>query len=88
MTRAIKAARKFIAAQPDSAAAKTLADLVLSLEEESPFQLNGIYELPPEQFTLAIQILEDWRVDRYYLGKAKLFDLSWQHRALRGAVAE
>jgi hypothetical protein len=30
-----------------------------------------------------MKLLADWRIDRYYMGKAKLFDVSWQHREFR-----
>ncbi|HVZ42882.1 MAG TPA: hypothetical protein VHA82_03645 [Ramlibacter sp.] len=80
---AIKAARKFIESHPTDPDAAILADLVLALENESVFSLGTLYRLRPDQFELAMSILNDWRIDRYYIGKAKLFDISWQHRELR-----
>ena len=56
----------------------TLARLVLSLASEEPFKLADLYTLNEEHFELAIDMLNEWRLDRYYMGKAKLFDLSWQ----------
>lgn len=76
--RAIKAARKFIEADPSTPAAKTLAALVLSLANETDFKLADLYLLEPKQFDMAIDVLNDWRLDRYYVGKAQLFDLSWR----------
>ncbi|MGE0331247.1 MAG: hypothetical protein AB7P37_11195 [Ramlibacter sp.] len=76
--RAIKTARKLIEANPADPAAKTLARLVLALASEEPFKLADIYALDGAHFDLAMDILKDWRLDRYYMGKAKLFDLSWQ----------
>lgn len=76
--RAIKTARKFIEANPANPAAKTLARLVLALASEEPFKLSDLYALNGEHFELAIDILNEWRLDRYYMGKARLFDLSWQ----------
>ncbi len=84
--RAIKALRKFIETHPAEPDAKVLADLVLALEDETAFQLSNIYELAPHQFELAIRVISEWRLDRYYLGKARLFDVSWQHRDLRAAA--
>ncbi|RZJ26250.1 MAG: hypothetical protein EOO54_03525 [Haliea sp.] len=81
--RAIKAARKFIAADPTKPAAKILAALVLSLANETEFKLAGLYLLEPKQFDLAIEVLNDWRLDRYYVGKAQLFDLSWRLQEMR-----
>jgi hypothetical protein len=75
---AIKAARKLLAADPASEAAKTLSRLVLALESEADFSLGSLYALEIKDFDLAMKILEEWRIDRYYAGKAKLFDLSHQ----------
>ena len=83
--RSIKATRKFIATHPADPAAKVLADLVLALEGETAFPLSTIYDLDLEHFDLAISVISEWRHDRFYLGKAKLFDLSWQHRDLRAS---
>ena len=77
---AIKTARRLIEAKPESHAAQALAELVLSLESEGPFNLRRLYELDLKEFDLALQILAEWRIDRYAAGKAKLFDLSWQLR--------
>ena len=79
---AIKSARKFIVANPASESARTLAQLVLSLESETHFQIADLYKLELETFEIAIDILKEWRIDRYYAGKAKLFDLSLQISAM------
>ena len=76
--RAIKRARKFIEQNPQDSAAKVFSHLVLALESESPFNLTELYALSPDNFSLAIEILEDWRLDRFYEGKAKLLDVSMQ----------
>lgn len=79
---AIKKAQKFIAKDPFRDSAKTLAQLVLTLESHEPFALDRLYELDMEQFNLAIDILKEWRLDRYYAGKSKLYDLSLQTQEL------
>jgi hypothetical protein len=77
ITRAIKEARQFIERNPTEPAAKTLAPLVLALEKEADFPLTDLYSaLDHDQFRLALRILEEWRLDRYYLGKARLFEVS------------
>jgi 2-methylcitrate dehydratase PrpD len=81
---AIKSARKFIVANPASESARTLAQLVLALQSESDFQIANLYKLELETFEIAIDILKEWRIDRYYAGKAKLFDLSLQVSNLPG----
>ncbi|WP_298434270.1 hypothetical protein [Ottowia sp.] len=76
--RAIKEARKYIERHPDQPDAKTLSQLVLALESEGTFGITGLYDLDYERFRLALQILEEWRLDRHYASKARLLDLSLQ----------
>jgi len=76
--RAIKEARKLIEQEPDSVSARTLARLVLALESEFDFPLSEIYALDYERFNLALRILQEWRIDRFYAGKARLFDIALQ----------
>jgi len=83
---AIKRARHYIEQNPNEAAALVLSQLVLALETEHAFALSTIYELDLEQFDLAIDILREWRLDRYYAGKAKLFDISLQMAAIQAGV--
>lgn len=73
---AIKKARKLIEANPTSVAAKTLADLVLALESEASFNLAEIYKLDYKHFEIALEILAEWRLDRYYAKKLRLVDVS------------
>jgi len=76
--RAIKQARKMIEQDPSQKSAKILAQLVLALESDAEFKLGELYDLRHDDFQLAIEVLKDWRLDRYYEGKAKLFDVSVQ----------
>jgi hypothetical protein len=76
--RAIKEARRFIEHNSDSPSAQLLAKLVLSLENETNFLISEIYDLDLEHFNLALSVLREWRLDRYYAGKGRLFDLSLQ----------
>ena len=75
---AIKAARRFIETEPANESAKILARLVLALESERSFELVHLYGLDYKSFQLAIEILKEWRLDRYYASKSKLFDISLQ----------
>ena len=74
--RAIKEARKYIERNNTEADAQVLSRLVLALESEAQFSITEIYRLSYERFRLALEILEEWRLDRYYASKAKLFDAS------------
>ena len=75
---AIKVARRFIETAPTNESAQILARLVLALESERSFELVKLYDLDYKSFQLAMDILKEWRLDRYYASKSKLFDLSMQ----------
>ena len=75
---AIKKARRFIESNPQSEAAITLARLVRALESEEKFELGDLYKLDYDKFNLGIDILKEWRLDRYYLSKVRLHDVSVQ----------
>jgi hypothetical protein len=79
---AIKKARKMIESAPDEPSSGTLASLVLSLESESDFNLSSLYATDLRTFELALDILREWRIDRYYLSKFKLLDIAIQHGEL------
>lgn len=87
---AIKKARKYIENDPVSASSTILANLVRALESEVQFDLVLLYKLDFERFNVAIDILREWRLDGYYMGKAKLHDLSVQVSGLQreGASAD
>ena len=80
--RAIKKARQFIVANPKHPTAEALTQLILSLETESGFPLHRLYQLDLKDFDLAIEVLQEWRLDRYYEGKTKLIDVALQARDL------
>lgn len=74
----IKKARRLIETNPESGAAKILAKLVRALESDEKFALADLYDLSYDDFEIAIGILKEWRLDRYYSSKVKLHDLSVQ----------
>jgi 2-methylcitrate dehydratase PrpD len=79
---AIKEARHLIAFNPYTEWSKTLADLVVALERDKPFELDRLYAMDLETFELATRIIEEWRLDRYYANKSKLVDLSLEAQKL------
>ena len=83
---AIKKARRLIENDPFGQAGTTLAHLVRALESDESFGLGVLYALDLNNFELAIEILREWRIDRYYAGKAKLHDLAF-YRAHLGEKA-
>lgn len=76
--RALKKARKLIENHAGKPKAEILSRLVLALESEAPFLLSDLYKLDYDDFQLAMEIMAEWRLDRYYTSKAVLLDLSMQ----------
>lgn len=86
--RAIKEARKYIERNPENSHAKTMSRLVLALESEADFPIADLYKLDLARFKLALEILDEWRLDRHYASKAKLFDVSLQMAVLKPGETE
>jgi hypothetical protein len=74
----IKKVRKYMTAHRGSKSTQTLARLVLALESDEKFVLRDLYELDYDTFLLALDMIKDWRLDRYYTSKALLLDLTLQ----------
>ena len=68
---AIKKARKMIESDPKSSTSQTFAEFILALENETPYQLRALYDLSGDDFKICMEILNEWRIDRYYAGKKK-----------------
>lgn len=73
---AIKTIRKHLEKHPDKASSKALARLVAALAEEKSYPLSELYAMDYETFELALELLRDWRLDRYYAARLKLFDFA------------
>lgn len=82
---AIKTARKFIQANPNHPASKTIASLVLALENTGHISVKDLYDLDNDRFELALEILSEWRLDRHYASKLRLLDVSAQVQELNKA---
>ena len=80
--RAIKKVRLAIAQNPQAQTAQIYSRLILSLVEEVDFSMKDLYLLATPDFQLAMDVLHEWRLDRYYLGKAKTFDTAQQALSL------
>ena len=76
---AIKAIRKRIEKDSTSEASRTLMRLVSALVEEAPFPLADLYRLDRESFDAALDLMREWRLDRYYAARLMLFDAVLQH---------
>lgn len=86
--RTIKEARRLIERDPLSAEARVLAALVTALESESSFSVKDLYTLDEKHFEMALEILSDWRLDRFYLGKAKIFDVALQAQKIQAEAVK
>jgi hypothetical protein len=80
--RAIKKVRQVIEQNPQEQTAQIFSRLILSLVEEEDFAVKDLYLLDSSDFQLAMDILQEWRLDRYYMGKAKTFDTAQQALSL------
>ncbi|GAB3364933.1 MULTISPECIES: hypothetical protein [Giesbergeria] len=69
---AIKKAQKIIQREMDSVAATIFSELVLSLEKNTSFNMHRLYELDYKNFETAVEIIKEWRLDRYYASKVKI----------------
>ena len=76
--QAIKKARKIIETDPNSNTAKALTSLIIALETDADFSFKQLYELQMKDFDLAIDVMNDWRLGRYYEGKAKAISTALQ----------
>jgi hypothetical protein len=76
--RVIKKIRQVIAQEPQHQSAQVFSRLISGLEDELDFPLNELYKLNTSDFQLAMEILQEWRLARYYMGKSKTFDVTLQ----------
>lgn len=85
---AIKKARKLIEANPSDPAAQIIAALVLALESETSISVSQLYKLDDKRFELALEIFNEWRLDRHYASKLRLLDSSSMVQSLREMTPE
>jgi hypothetical protein len=81
---AIKAARRIVFADPAAPESRLLSRLALALGAGTPFNVSELYELDLKTFDIAMDMIAEWRLDRFYAAKLKLFDLSLQAGEMAG----
>jgi len=81
---AIKQIRKYLERNESSDSAQTLARFAQQVTKEGNFSLADLYRMNYEEFELAVDLLKDWRLDRYYAGETPLFDLGVRSAATEG----
>ena len=83
IVNAIKEVRKYLEKNAGSPSAEVLSRLTAAIAGESQFPLGELYELDREAFDSASSSWKDWRLDRYYAARIRLFDV-----VLNGKPAE
>ncbi len=63
---AIQKLEQYLNTSASPAAARELTRLMQALRQEQEFPLSNLYEIDFEAFELAVDVLRDWRIDRYY----------------------
>ena len=84
---AIKEVRKYLEKNAGTHSAEVLSRLTAAIAEESPFPLGELYELDSEAFELGIELMKDWRLDRYYAARIRLFDVVLNHAPARAMAS-
>jgi hypothetical protein len=69
---AIKRVQRYLRSNNDTEQALILRQLLASLANEAPFSLARLYALRMTEFELAMQLLDEWRLDRYYAERLQL----------------
>jgi hypothetical protein len=75
---AFKEARKIIGSNPGSRDAQIFSYLIVALEMGHEFLLSELYKLDYVTFKLALRVIDEWRNDRFFRSKVKLYDFAWQ----------
>ena len=71
--KAIHDIRRYLSDHSDTPSAQVLSRLPATLSKEESLPLSELYTLDWESFELAIDLLRDWRIDRYYADRTNLF---------------
>ena len=59
---------------PNAASARSLAELTVALERDEMFSLERLFEMDYEAFELALGLLSEWRIDRFFADRIGLLD--------------
>jgi len=71
---AIRKLEEYMRSSATPAASRELSRLLEALKEEREFPLSSLYEIDYEAFELAVEVLRDWRIDRYYANNTRILD--------------
>lgn len=78
MSNAVKNIANFIRRNSESDDATVLWQLCKSLEAGTPFQMQLLFDLRLKSFEMAMELLDEWRIDRMIVERRvqKYLDLS------------
>lgn len=78
MANAVKNIAKLIKRNPESEEATVLWELCKALESNSAFELHRLFNLDLKSFEMAMDVLDEWRIDRLITERRvqKYLDLS------------
>ncbi|GAO36160.1 hypothetical protein SCT_1561 [Sulfuricella sp. T08] len=68
----LKKLEKRILKSPGEPASQVFMELVKALEHKLDFNLATIYDLDYDDFQLTLDVLKDWRLDRYAKTRERL----------------
>jgi len=68
----LKKLEKRILKSPDDLASQVFRELVKALDQKESFNLATIYELDYDDFQLVLDVIKDWRLDRYAKTRKRL----------------
>jgi hypothetical protein len=71
---AAKKIRKLIQEGENPEQLQVLKDLAAALELNRAFDLASLYEIDQRYFDLAIDLLQDWRLDHHIASRSKLLE--------------
>lgn len=71
----LKKIEKRLLKNPDEISSQVFMDLIRALYQKENFNLAAIYDLDYDDFELALDVLKDWRLDRFTKTKERLKEL-------------
>lgn len=71
---AVARIEQYLSRNPTEPSSQVLAQLTLALDRDEDFALSKLYGMNWEAFELALALLAEWRIDRYFARDAGLLD--------------
>lgn len=84
---AIQKLEEYLRTSATPLAARELTRLIEALKSEKEFPLASLYQIDFQAFELAVEVLRDWRIDRYYAAESPILDRLTRPEAPESAVA-